>query len=291
MHDAYAYNRSFSGSSSCTYRQRSSSRSSHRTSSPRLLPRLIPPPIEELSSQSESSSSDSPHPYRTVDSLRKILEDQPRSPDLKGKTPERNSPSRMPALQPRSPPVVPVSSTSTTTTSISRLFTKGAHSTTTRPRSPPKQSSLKRRPPQLDTGLDTPNSSGSLLPSPRPGSSLPSATSSGRSTPRTVAFGPLPEPHRREGERSAFREHREAKAKAKALQRSKTDGSHQGAGRKDRNGKFKEREGESSWWTTWLTGGSGLSMSAGRLEERVEDRMARSWGRPGVSAGFEDWPL
>ena len=86
--------RSASRSSSLTYRQRSSSRSSHQPSSPHL-PRLIPPPIEELPSQSESSSSDSPHPFRTVETLKKILDEQPqpqpnsnsKSGDLKGKSP------------------------------------------------------------------------------------------------------------------------------------------------------------------------------------------------------------
>ncbi|EJD01354.1 uncharacterized protein FOMMEDRAFT_169492 [Fomitiporia mediterranea MF3/22] len=283
---------SASGSSSRTYRQRSRSRSSNQPPSPHLLPRIIPPPILELPSQSDSSSSDSPHPSRTLESLRKILDEQPpmssESKDAKGKHPEGKSSRPPPAFLPRSPPVGPVSSTSTTTTSISRLYTKGSHSTSTRPRSPPRQSSLKHRPPPLDTVPSASTTSISSLRSPV--SKLSSTTSSGRSTPRSVAFGPLPEPIRPEGAPSRFKEQREAKAKSKARSRS---GSRSGKDRKGsgKNSSGKEKDEESSWWTTWLTGGSALSMSASRNEERVEDRMARSWGRPGMGVGFDDWPV
>jgi len=108
-----------------------------------------------------------------------------------------------------------------------------------------------------------------------------SRTSSGRSTPRNVVFGPLPESYggsKGEGP-SNFQKQKEAKARAK------------GKGKGKDFGKGKEKDGESSWWTTWLTGGSGLSMSAARHEERAEDRMARSWGRPGMNGNFEDWPI
>lgn len=51
--------------------------------------------------------------------------------------------------------------------------------------------------------------------------------------------------------------------------------------------KGSSSDGERSWWTTWLTGGSMLSMSAARQEEKTEDRMARAWGR----SGLEDWAI
>lgn len=225
----------------------------------------------------------------------------------KGKSPER------PVFLPRSPPVTPSLKASTTTTSISRLFTKGAHSTTTRPPSPPKHSSLKRRsvaPPPLQTdangailtpasgaqtpdGISASNSVSDFL-SPAPSNSR---MSSGRSTPLRVAFGPLPEPYSSSSERggapSRFQEQRAAKARRKKRSGSGADGddaqrsSEHGRG----HGHSRESPSESSWWTTWLTGGSGLSMSASRLEERAEDRMARAWGRPGPAIGFEEWAV
>ncbi|KAL5527473.1 hypothetical protein ACEPAG_6264 [Sanghuangporus baumii] len=279
---------SASGSSCRTYRQRSSSRSSsNRASSPHLLPRIIPPPIQELPSQSDSSSSDSPHPLRTVESLRKILDEQPMQPTSPDGVKHKQSESRLaphpaPAFLPRSPPVSPVLSTSTTTTSISRLYTKGSHSTSTRPRSPPRHSSLKHRPPPLDADPSPSTTSISSLRSPLPAHS--SGTSSGRSTPRSVAFGPLPEPIRPDGAPSRFREQREAKAKAK---KARSGSSSRTSGKDGRGGHENDKE-ESSWWTTWLTGGSSLSMSASRAEERAEDRMARSWGRPGT---FDEWAV
>ncbi|KAL5487967.1 hypothetical protein ACEPAI_6075 [Sanghuangporus weigelae] len=285
---------SASGSSCRTYRQRSSSRSSsNRAPSPHLLPRIIPPPIQELPSQSDSSGSDSPHPLRTVESLRKILDEQPMQPTSPDGVKRKQSESRLaphpaPAFLPRSPPVSPVLSTSTTTTSISRIYTKGSHSTSTRPRSPPpRHSSLKHRPPPLDADPSSLTTSITSLRSPLPAHS--SATSSGRSTPRSVAFGPLPEPIRPDGAPSRFKEQREAKAKAKkARSRSSSRANGKdGRGEGGRGGHENDKE-ESSWWTTWLIGGSSLSMSASRAEERAEDRMARSWGRPGT---FDDWAV
>lgn len=251
-----------------------------------------------------------------MESLRKILDEQAaqaleekekenEKAQGKGKSPER------PRFMPRSPPVAPSLKSSTTTTSISRLFTKGTHSTTTRPPSPPKHSSLKRRsqPPPLQTDengalmpnaplspASTSNSVSDLL---SPSVSSNSRLSSGRSTPLRVAFGPLPESYSSSGSKdgtpSRFQEQRAARARRKKKStsgghdegRDREDGSRHGRGRHSR-----ESPSESSWWTTWLTGGSMLSMSANRLEERAEDRMARApgWGRPG-GGGFEDWAV
>ncbi|KAI5123383.1 hypothetical protein M0805_006091 [Coniferiporia weirii] len=287
-----------SSSHTPTYRQRSSSRSSNQTSSPHILPRLMPPPIEELPSQSDSSTSDGPHPFRTVESLRKILDEQPMasgSSDMKGKGPESRSPSRsrtVPSFPPRSPPVEPVLSTSTTTTSISRLFTKGSHSTSTRAPSPPRHSSLKQRPPAPPPLQTQPSTSSlSITDFLYPGSATASRTSSGHSTPHRVVFGPLPESYagsKPDGTPSRFQEKKEAKAKSKTRSKSRARDARRGKS-SDGTGKGGS-DSDSSWWTTWLTGGSMLSMSANRQEERVEDRVARSWGRPGMGA-LEDWTV
>ena len=101
-----------------------------------------------------------------------------------------------------------------------------------------------------------------------------------------VAFGPLPESYAESkggsGTPSKFQEQKEAK-KAKSKLKSREGG---------KRGKDHDREKEeSSWWTTWLTGGSVLSMNAARQEERAEDRMARTWGRPGMGVGIDEWPV
>lgn len=139
-------------------------------------------------------------------------------------------------------------------------------------------SSLKKRPSPLSSAGPSTLS----IPDLENGTASP-AVSSGRSTPRNVAFGPLPAPHRERpasGGLTKFQEQKEAKSRG----RRKRSGDQ----KKDKG--EKEKEGESSWWTTWLTGGSLLSMSAAKQEERVEDRMAR-WSRPGMGVGFEDWPV
>lgn len=202
------------------------------------------------------------------------------SSDVKGKG---RPLAKAPSFTPRSPPVEPVTGTSSLTTSISRLYTKGSHSTSTRAPSPPRQSSLRHRPPAIATSL----SGSSTLSVPDLGTPGSSRTSSGRSTPRNVVFGPLPESYassKPPGAPSKFQEQKEAKARRSSRKRGGPS-SHKGAGDK------RDREDSNSWWTTWLTGGSGLSMSAARHEEKTEDRMARSWGRPAMGVGFDEWPV
>jgi len=102
-----------------------------------------------------------------------------------------------------------------------------------------------------------------------------------------VVFGPLPESYAESkgesGGSSKFQSQKDGKKS-----RSRT---RDGSGRRGKGGKDREKEENSTWWTTWLTGGSNLSMSAARQEERAEDRMARSWGRPGMNVGFDEWPV
>ncbi|EGN92029.1 hypothetical protein SERLA73DRAFT_191668 [Serpula lacrymans var. lacrymans S7.3] len=113
------------------------------------IPRQMTPPIEELSASSSDSTSSSGHPtgYRTVQSLRKILDEQPSSLSLPNSASSKGKPKhlRAPSFFPRSPPPAPSSGTSTATASVSRLFTKSRHSSSTRPPSPPAHSSLKVR--------------------------------------------------------------------------------------------------------------------------------------------------
>ncbi|KAF9035036.1 hypothetical protein BDZ89DRAFT_1157859 [Hymenopellis radicata] len=117
------------------------------------------PTIEECSPSPSSSSSDGCPAKMTVKSLRKILDDLPQPPP----------PPVVPLTKrfPISPASPPEASTSTATASISRLFTKGTHSSSTRPPSPPRQSVLK----------------------------APTPSSSGRSTPKRISFAELPEAH------------------------------------------------------------------------------------------------
>ncbi|TDL29369.1 hypothetical protein BD410DRAFT_892675 [Rickenella mellea] len=249
-------------------RSQSSSRSWSSNSNPPPSPssthRPMPPPIEELTSPSDSSaSSDGPQVFRTVESLRKILDEQHIPTDCKGKSPIKDNHAHPQSFQPRSPPVAPVVGTTSTTTSISRLLTKGSHSTSARARSPPRHSSLKNRLAGTPATLSIPDSD--------PNSSHPS---SGRSTPRQVAFGPLPESYTtsKGGSSPKFREKSLKKTRSKDRERKRDSGS------------------DTSWWTAWLTGGSNLTTSPARHEERMEERVARSMGRPGMS-GVEEWAV
>ena len=93
------------------------------------------------------------------------------------------------------PPTLPEASTSHATASVTRLLTKNKHSSSTRPPSPPRHSSLRslsRRSPPLSPG---PSPSPSLLnfPSIFSGGSGGSNNGSGRSTPNRVSFAALPE--------------------------------------------------------------------------------------------------
>ncbi|CCM01749.1 uncharacterized protein FIBRA_03815 [Fibroporia radiculosa] len=271
---------------------RSRSLTPMRTSSPPQPPRPMTPPIEELSASSESSSSDTLNVDRTVQSLRSIL-DRQQSSAAGSPTASRNStlapPPRPSFLSP--PSVAPVSSTSTATASVSRLFTKSRHSSSTRPPSPPRQSSLKNRsapptpvltsPPPTPTLLGLPDT---LRISSIVNGSVHSATSSGRSTPKRISFAELPESYagsRPEGAPSKLRDKVRSKSKrrGKRADGRKSDGSDKDEG--------------NAWWMGWLLGaagtgsGSGLSLGATR-EERVP--RSPNWNsRPGYGSALDDW--
>ena len=230
--------------------------------------------IDEELSPSSSESSDHPTGFRTVQSLRKILDDHPSSTSIN--TLQRKDPKLhcAPAFLPITPLPAPVQGTSMATASISRLYTKGRHSMSTRPPSPPTHSSLKMRsvPP-------TPSSSPSTLSlSEVFGNGMArvmgSAPSSGVSTPKRISFAELPESY--SGLQPGTSKLRERKSRKKSKQ-----------------GKGNDKEEAGGWLKTLLRGGlsSGGVAGVGSREDRMEERMARGWGsRPGYGT-LDDWAV
>ena len=257
----------------------SSSVTPHGAPTPLQLPRRMTPPIEELSAESSSSSSDHPRAYRTMQSLRKILDEQPQNGEDK-KTELEGL--KRPVFMPRSPMPVASSSTSTATASISRLLTKATHHSSTRSPSPPKHSSLKRSPAPSTPTLLTPTGSSSNFFGAGVARVIGSASSSGRSTPKRISFAQLPESY--SGSRP------EGSSRFKAKQRKSRTKGNKAKGQVD-----KARDEHGGWWTGWLLGASGaitangLSSYAHRHEERIEDRAARTWGGRGGLGGMDDW--
>ena len=272
-------------------RRLSSSPTPKRGVSPVTLRRPMTPPAEE-----SSSSSDGCVAKRTVQSLRKILDDQATlqpNGHANGASSFRGYEARLraPPFLPRSPAPVAEAGTSTATASVSRLLTKGTHSSSTRPPSPPRQSAMKRSP--------VPSAALSLTPPPTPMTlSFPdmvvkvlggSTPSSGTSTPsKRISFAELPESYastRPGGSSSKFKDKQSRKKR-------KGDGD---------GGKGKEQSSPemNGWWTGWLTTGGfntyGLSTGLARQEERMEERTSRNWGgrmaAAGFSNGLDDWAV
>ncbi|KAL7282627.1 hypothetical protein ACG7TL_004099 [Trametes sanguinea] len=284
-------------------------------------PRPLTPPIEELSTSSTSSDSHTLHVDRTVESLRQILEKQRTASHSSGTKAMVPSPLPRPSLL--SPPTVaPVSGTSNATASVSRLFTKARHTTSTRPPSPPKQSSMKGRsrpstplspsapslaesartqtPTPSPSLLSVPDVFGGALLSGRSRSGPPSP--SGASTPKRISFAePLEPPYsssKGEGGSSGFASRFRSKSKSgdeKARGRSTTSkgkgkgkGRAKSAGPGESDGDDEEEKGL-GWWTGWLlgaagtTGGSGLSVGVGRA--RSEERYVSASRGLGVGGG------
>jgi len=194
-----------------------------------------------------------------------------------------NTRPRAPLFMPKTPAPIPTTQSSTTTTSISRLFTKGRHSSSTRAPSPPPHSSMKGRtrpsnlnPENGQTAAGIPSTTAS--PAPSQPSARTSRTSSGTNSPRRISFAQLPESYTqsRGGSEGSLRlrdkekKREKARAAAAAAKAAKSGG-----------------EG---WWSSWfLPSSSGLS---GTAEERVEDRFARGWGiRGGSGGGMDEWGL
>ncbi|KDR84087.1 hypothetical protein GALMADRAFT_205844 [Galerina marginata CBS 339.88] len=286
-------------------------RQTHQTPKRGVSPTLRPmtPTVEE----SSASSSDGFIAKRTMQSLRKILDDQPApqasSTSMNGKR------LRPPAFMPRTPAPAAESGTSTATASISRLFTKGTHSSSTRAPSPPRQSAMKRsasssqtHSPSLSVSTST---NGTNPPSPLPTSlSIPdlvnkvlsrggsaSATSSGQSTPsKRISFAELPESYastRPPSSRFSKGNKSKRKGKGKAASGSSRSGGY------DVDADAGMGMGMGGWWGGWLnpatgSGLHGLGASLARHEEKMEDRMTRSWGGRinsgfGGGGGLDEW--
>ncbi|EMD40539.1 hypothetical protein CERSUDRAFT_111139 [Gelatoporia subvermispora B] len=278
--------------------------------------RPMTPTIEELSASSSSSASSDLHVDRTLTSLRSILAKQPSTPPSASASPslKTSRAASLPRPSRLSPPtVVPMSSTSNATASVSRLFTKVRHQTSTCAPSPPR-SALKNRsapptpsvssPGQLSpspssSGLNTSQSVGLGLglgllgfkfgrdraESEGARSTTSSSPVSGRSTPKRISFAELPESH--SGSLG-----RRDKSKGRLRGKSKRKG-------KSKDGKSSDKdEEEHGWWMGWLLGaagtGSGSGLSVGATVGR-DDRAGRSPGstwaaRPGFGYGaLEEW--
>ncbi|KAK7470134.1 hypothetical protein VKT23_001573 [Stygiomarasmius scandens] len=126
-----------SSSSSLTITSSSYTASSNSTSHSQSLPHIqrpMTPPQEESSSSSDSYSA-----KQTISALRKILIEQSPPPPPPPAVVKRPPPSLMRIKT--APPAE--AGTSTATASISRLFTKSTHTSSTRPPSPPRISSMK----------------------------------------------------------------------------------------------------------------------------------------------------
>ena len=269
---------------------------SKRGVSPMVLHRPMTPPVEESSSSSETCVA-----KRTIQSLRKILDDQVTLQPGVSSSSIYRSHLRAPPFLPRTPAPVAEAGTSTATASISRLLTKGTHSSSTRPPSPPRQSAMKRSPSSSTSLSSVPPTPTSTLSNCNintpPALSFPevvvkvlgggSTSSSGMSTPsKRISFAQLPESYastKPNGSTSTRFKDKQNRRKRKS-----------GGGEK--GGKEQSSPERNSWWNGWLaTGGSTTStMTLARQEERIEDRTTRNWGGRmgiGVTNILDDWAV
>ncbi|KAI0652880.1 hypothetical protein C8Q70DRAFT_691481 [Cubamyces menziesii] len=279
--------------------------------------RPLTPPIEELSTSSTSSDSHTLHVDRTVESLRQILERQQQRAAASSKASSTTAPALpRPALL--SPPAVaPTSGTSNATASVSRLFTKARHTTSTRPPSPPRHSSMKGRsapstpvtpatpaipaaPSPSPSLLNVPDVFGSMF-----GGARSRPPSSGASTPKRISFAEPLEPYSssRGGNGggasgstgagpSAFARFRfRASGGGDEGGMSKARGRSSSTARARRKGKGKARarstdggeqsaseEEKAGWWAGWLLGTSTGSGSGSGGRSRSEERYGSGTG-------------
>lgn len=227
------------------------------------------PPIIELPSASDSSSSEDMHVDRTLTSLRTILQNNP--------PPQPKEVPKPSFLKP--PTVVPIADTSHATASVSRLFTKPRHSSSTRAPSPPRVSAMKgksgRSAPPTPISPSLSLSSSWISVSDAMG--IGSRVGSGRNTPNRVSFAELPDNGRDKDTPSSSR--------IRSRSRSR---SRKGKARGDESG---SEDGSGKWWT-WLLGPAPASGPAAPTYVRQEERVARgsAWGpRPGFAGSIEEW--
>ncbi|KAI0080866.1 hypothetical protein K474DRAFT_102636 [Panus rudis PR-1116 ss-1] len=291
-----------------------------RNSSPVRLkqPIAMTPPIEELSASSESSHSDTLHCDKTLESLRNILEKSPHPPPplLSSRSSSHSNSRTMPRpklLVPQS--VEPVAGTSTATASISRLFTKGRHSSSTRPPSPPRHSSLKQRStpasPTSANGFgskglgDRKGGGGGGTPSPSLSMlSIPDAIvnglglgfgtgSSGHSTPKRISFI---EPTSSSTSRKSRSSKPSGSTSSKSHSKSKAKGRSKSLNPSSRRSSLENSSDDpgGGWFSTWILGaglnGRSAGVGTGGLvpDERFGVRPGPVYGgRPGL----DDWAI
>lgn len=174
------------------------------------------------------------------------------------------------------PTALPEASTSHATASVSRLLTKNKHSSSTRPPSPPLQSSL--RSPSSTRNSPCPSPSPSLLSVPSfLGGSGGSSNGSGRSTPNRVSFAALPESYANSKPGGPDEQFNREKRRKRRKSGSRTpSNSHSGNQSYDDSSDNPDGWG---WWTNWLLAGNNMGNMGMRLDQeaRAEERIAR-WG-------------
>ena len=271
-----------------------------------LLPtRVLTPPTENpslssLSSTSSSNPSSDPHinPVRSLQALRKILDDQPNTSSMSRTQSEVYAP-RRPTFLPRTPLPAPTLGTSTATASVSRLFTKPIHMHSG-------SSSREPRPSALKGGWRTPQSPASFDGFLAPGHSTGPGGSSGssaRSTPKRISFANLPEPYASErgggGSGRGFEKRSTRRGGKKRSGNGNGRGKGKGKGKSDvgveddsDDSDDDDDDFEKGWWARLLLGpGQVRGLSVGRPEDRLEARMARGLGSRGGFGGMEDWAV
>jgi hypothetical protein len=270
--------------------------------------RPMTPPAEE-----SSSSSDGCLAKRTVQSLRKIIDDQPLPAATLGSMSRTKIPHgqhlRPPVFLPRTPVPVADAGTSTATASISRLYTKGTHSSSTRAPSPPRHSALKRSSPSISR---TPSDLETSHPPTPTALSLPdlmskvllgggSTPSSGQSTPNSkrISFAELPESYASTRPPSQRFKDKQTRKRSRKTASGGGGSSSAGVAGGDAKGKVKGEGQLGGWWAGWLMGGGEeevnvFGTNSARHEERMEDRMTRSWGgrmNSGFGGGLDEWAV
>ncbi|KAF9651712.1 hypothetical protein BDM02DRAFT_3184228 [Thelephora ganbajun] len=262
-----------------------------QSNSPVLPPKPLTPPIEELSSANSSSESDTQTNF-AVTSLRKIFMDdqalvieREKQLSVSRSLSTSTSGSRMrPPPRLLVPSTLPEASTSHATASVTRLLTKNKHSSSTRPPSPPRQSSLRspsRRSPTLSPAKNSPGPSPSpsllSIPSFFVGGSGGSNNGSGRSTPNRVSFAALPESYANSKPGGPDEQFNRERRRERRKSRSQTPSNTRPRSRSLEND--SDEGGGWGWWTSWLLAVSNADSMELRLDQeaRIEERVAR-WG-------------
>ncbi|KAF9782215.1 hypothetical protein BJ322DRAFT_204065 [Thelephora terrestris] len=246
-----------------------------QSNTPGSMSKPLTPPIEELPCANSSSESDT-QTNLAVTSLRKIfMDDQAlaieREKQLSASRSLSNSTtgSRMrPPPRLLAPPTLPEASTSHATASVTRLLTKNKHSSSTRPTSPPRQSSLRSPSARSPPLSPSPSPSPSLLNIPHlfGGGSGGSNNGSGRSTPNRVSFAALPEsyanskPGGPDGQFNRERRRKQRKPSGRTPLKSHS---------RSRSLEDYSDDGQGWGWANWLLAGNNVGTAALRFDQEA----------------------